>query len=62
MSVYRAHVNGYTFTATSVAELQTWIDARKVDCKGHEIRIHKGVRHGTADVFARNCPTRVAVL
>lgn len=51
MKVFKAYVNGYSFTATDINELQAWIDDRKRDCKGHTLKIWKGIRHGTADCF-----------
>ena len=65
--IFDGYCDGFEFMTASVAEMQAWIDLRKLDCKGKVLKLHQGV--GTVRscgsitaTFDGNCPSREAVL
>lgn len=60
--VFRAYCNGRDFVTDSLADMQTWIDARKADSKGHVLKLHQGVGTVRCATFAPGAPYREAVL
>lgn len=60
--IFRAYINGYTFTTDNLAAMQAWIETRRIDCKGHTLKLHQGVGSVACATFAPGAPYREAVL
>lgn len=56
--VFRGYCNGYSILTASLDELQVWIDARKLDCRGSVLKLHQGFGTERCATFAPNCPSR----
>jgi hypothetical protein len=65
--IFRGHTNGFTFVTSNLGETQSWIEARKIDCKGHVLRLNQGVGTVATDgaitaTYGKGSPSREAVL